>query len=147
MATGPAAVVLKLILAAPPCSESCVLLAVTGLPMRLADCSIWLAWVSWINWVRSLLVLICCCTEENCTSSVVNWLASIGEDGSWFLSCVINNDRKSVKLLLRLPNAEVPFCAFVLVLAGAEVVAEETMLPLMTLCPFCFYTVMSKLRR
>ena len=30
------------------------------------------AWVSWINCVRLVLVLICCSTLENCTSSLVN---------------------------------------------------------------------------
>src|SRR5215469_13006083 len=44
------------------------------------------------------LVLICCCTLANSTSSEVNWLVSIGLVGSWFFSCVISIDRKSWKL-------------------------------------------------
>jgi hypothetical protein len=40
------------------------------------------AWVSWISDVRLVLVLICCSTLENCTSSVVNALVSMGLVGS-----------------------------------------------------------------
>src|SRR5580692_6334334 len=119
MPTGSAVLVLKLIAAVPFCNDSWLLVTVTGLPIIDVDCSIWLAWVSWISCVRSVLVLICCSTEENCTSSLVNWLESIGDDGSWFCSCVISNDRKSEKLLLRPASALVPVCAMALPEAAA----------------------------
>src|SRR5271170_3336744 len=50
--------------------------------------------------VRLPLVLICCSTPENCTSSEVNSLVSIGLVGSWFCNWVISICRKSLKLLL-----------------------------------------------
>src|SRR5690606_17227511 len=46
---------------------------------------------------RLLLVLICCSTPENCTSWLVNSLVSMGDNGSWFCSCVVSNNRKSSK--------------------------------------------------
>src|SRR5208337_4726753 len=120
MATGSAVVVLKLTAAVPFCNESWVLFTVTGLPTIDADCSTWLAWVSWISCVRSVLVLICCSTEENCTNSLVNWLESSGDVGSWFCSWVISRDRKSEKLLLRLPRAALPVWAAALVPAEVD---------------------------
>ena len=42
---------------------------------------------------------ICCSTWANCTSCWVNWLVSSGSSGFWFLSCVVSNCRKVVKLL------------------------------------------------
>src|SRR3954451_7196424 len=62
------------------------------------DCITSCAWVSSINCVRLVFVLICCCTLANCTSSLVNWFASIGLLGSWFCNCVISKCRKSPKL-------------------------------------------------
>ena len=72
-------------------------MTVTRLPVIAEACITSLPWVSWINCVRLVLVLICCSTLENCTSSVVNWLVSIGLVGSWFFNCVISNLRKSSK--------------------------------------------------
>src|SRR5215472_16189790 len=46
-----------------------------------------------ISVFRLLLVLICCSTPLNSTSCWVNWLVSIGEVGSWFLSCVVSSVR------------------------------------------------------
>ena len=74
--------------------------------------------------VKSLLVLICCSTEENWTSSLVNWLESIGEDGSWFFNCVISKPRKSEKLLLRPCSALVPVCEM-LFEAGEELLVVD----------------------
>src|SRR5947209_4917850 len=101
MVIGCGVVVVKLIAAVPFCNESCVLFTVTGLPSIADDCSTWLACVSWISCVRLVLVAICCSTEENCTSSLVNSLAFSGEVGSWLRNWVISSDRKLEKLLLR----------------------------------------------
>ena len=41
----------------------------------------------------------------NCTSSLVNWLVSIGDVGSWFCNCVISNDREVGEIIAgRLPK-------------------------------------------
>src|SRR3954468_1368059 len=47
------------------------------------------------------LVLICCSTPVNATSCCVNCVESIGDSGSWFLSCVVS----SVKKLLKSPDS------------------------------------------
>lgn len=85
-----------------------------------------LPWVAWISCVRLELVVICCSTLLNWTSSVVKVLASIGLEGSWFLSWVSNKLRKLPKLLL----SEVSALAGLPVLGDADAVAAE-MLPLM----------------
>ena len=75
------------------------------------------AWVSWISWVRLVLVLICCSTPENCTSSLVNWLVSSGLVGSWFCNCVISSLRKSPKFADREFSAVLPAGGVAAVLA------------------------------
>src|SRR5579872_3349319 len=50
-----------------------------------------------IRLCRFLLVLICCSTSLNETSCCVNALVSIGEVGSWFLSCVVSSVRKVLR--------------------------------------------------
>src|SRR3984957_9876971 len=82
------------------------------------------AWVSWISDVRLVLVLICCSTLENCTSSVVNWLVSNGLVGSWFCSCVISKLRKSPKLEDSEFKAVLPVDAAALVPAAAAETAD-----------------------
>ena len=72
------------------------------------DCITSPAWVSSISFVRLVLVLICCSTLENCASSLVNSLASIGLVGSWFFNCVISRLRKSEKFEDSVPSAFLP---------------------------------------
>ena len=91
----------------PLCSGTWVDCTVTCLPVMAEACITSPPWVSWINCVRLVLVLICCSTLENCTSSLVNWLLSSGLVGSWFCNCVISRLRKSPKLDDRELSAEV----------------------------------------
>jgi hypothetical protein len=76
-------------------------------------------------------VLICCSTEENCTSSVVKVLESIGDDGSWFFNCVINKDRKSEKLLPKVLSALVPLWEIAFAAAVVLTGFVDRILPLM----------------
>src|SRR4051794_22847469 len=50
-----------------------------------------------INVSSLALVLICCSTPVNATSCCVNCVESIGDSGSWFLSCVVSSVRKLLK--------------------------------------------------
>src|ERR1039458_3255234 len=98
-----------------------------------------------MSWVKLPLVLICCSTPENCTSSVVNWLVSIGLVGSWFFNWVISICRKSLKLLLSATSGLVAaalaaalvleLLALLLLLAAAAAVAAASALA------FCAATV------
>ena len=83
---------------------------VTRLPVIADACITSPAWVSWISCVRLVLVLICCSTLENCTSSLVNWLVSSGLVGSWFCNCVISSLRKSLKFADSEFSAVLPVC-------------------------------------
>src|ERR1051326_1272786 len=66
---------------------------------------------------RFLLVLICCSTALNSTSCWVNWLVSIGDVGSWFLSCVVS----SVRNVLRFDPSSDASPELVLLVAGEAV--------------------------
>src|SRR5215472_14276293 len=74
-----------------------------------------------------LLVLICCSTWLNDTSSWVNWFVSVGASGSWFLSCVVSSVRNVSKFCVKLstPVGSVPF-AVVLVPSGGVGGGEVT---------------------
>ncbi len=100
IATGSADVVVNARLPVPSCNGICVAFSVTCLPTTPVAWITSLPCVAWISWVRLLLVVICCSTLLNWTSSVVNVLASIGLAGSWFFSCVSSRLRKLLKLLL-----------------------------------------------
>ena len=75
--------------------------------------------MSWINCVKLELVWICCSTEENCTSSLVNVSVSIGLVGSWFCNCVISMLRKSLKFPSSDANAALLVCEAALADAAA----------------------------
>ena len=84
----------------PFCNATCVLATVTALPTTPVAWMTSLPCVAWMRLVRLELVVICCSTLLNCTSSEVKVLLSIGVDGSWFFNCVSSRLRKSVKLLV-----------------------------------------------
>src|ERR1035438_9340518 len=97
------------------------------------------ACVSCMSWLRLVFVLICCSTLENCTNSVVNEFASIGLDGSWFFSCVINRFRKSLKFDDRDDNGSV---ALPVVAEALADVVETGVMP-----DFLLYAVTSRSER
>ena len=48
-----------------------------------------------------LFCLICCSTLVNCTSWVVNCVESIGDSGSWYLSCWVSSFRNESKFFAK----------------------------------------------
>ena len=90
-----------------------------------------------------MLVVICSATAVNCTSWLVKVLASIGLVGSWFFSCVVSSDRKSLKLPANCVSvlvAETAVAALAVVdivlaaVAELSYVAEMLMLGFLSVC-------------
>src|SRR5665213_316143 len=73
----------------------------------------------------------CCSTCANATSCWVNWLVSIGLNGSWFCNCVVSSDRKVVKLPA-IVLASMPVVLAVELLAVVEDVVG--IMPLVAIC-------------
>jgi hypothetical protein len=73
--------------------------------------------VSFSSW---LLVRSACSTVLNCTSWLVNWVASSGESGSWCSSWAVSSFRKPSKLLA----SEAPGRRLWPPMAGVDVAAE-----------------------